>query len=111
MQNDLDPDNNFYTKILNSCEYFTEDHFEAQMTLRDSLSIIHFNCRSLNSNFPKILDCLEQTKNKFSAIAISETWLGCEEQSCLFKIEGYMHSTKVEIAKKAGESHCILIRI
>lgn len=59
MQNDLDPDNNFYTKILNSCEYFTEDHFEAQMTLRDSLSIIHFNCRSLNSNFPKILDCLE----------------------------------------------------
>lgn len=88
MQNDLDPENNFYTKVQNDCNYYTESQFEAHLFTKDSLSIIHFNSRSLNSNFSQILNCLRQTKNTFSVIAISETWL-CEDQSSHYEIEGY----------------------
>uniref|UniRef100_A0A3B3C2G3 Reverse transcriptase domain-containing protein n=1 Tax=Oryzias melastigma TaxID=30732 RepID=A0A3B3C2G3_ORYME len=88
IQSDIDPENNFYTKIKNTCEYYTEDQFESQISIKDSLSIIHFNCRSLNANFSKIIHCLKEIKKQFSVIAISETWL-LEEQCSQFHIEGY----------------------
>lgn len=51
LENDLDPDNNFYTKMQNNCGYFIEDQFETHVTSKDSFSIIHFNCGGLNAKF------------------------------------------------------------
>ena len=70
------------------CEYYTEEQFKRNVKMDGVISIIHFNSRSLNSNFSKIKHCLSHMDKKFTAIAISETWLS-EEQTDMVKIEGY----------------------
>ena len=55
-----------------------------------TISIIHFNSRSLIANLSKIKQFLKQVENKFTAIAITETWL-TEEHHDLVEIEGYKH--------------------
>uniref|UniRef100_A0A8C6LAH3 Reverse transcriptase domain-containing protein n=1 Tax=Nothobranchius furzeri TaxID=105023 RepID=A0A8C6LAH3_NOTFU len=102
MQDDIDPDNNFYTRVQNHCEYYTEDQFEHNVTIKGKLSVIHFNCRSLNSNFVKIMQCLKQSNHPFTVIAISETWLQ-EGRISMFQIEGYnMFSTSRDCKKGGG---------
>lgn len=78
MENDIDPENNLYNSTRNHCEYYTEDGV---------ISIIHLNSRSMNTNFSKIQYCLKQVNKKFTAIAISETWLN-EEQAAMVQIQG-----------------------
>ncbi len=53
-----------------------------------TISVIHFNSRSLISNLSKIKQCLRKIDNKFSVIAISETWLN-EEHINMVRMEGY----------------------
>ena len=74
MDNDIDPENNFYNTTNNHCEYYTEDQFKGKENM-EGVSIIHFNCRSMNANFSKIKLCLSQLGKSFTAVAISETWL------------------------------------
>ena len=73
IENNIDPESNFYNNLKNTCEYYTEEQFK-QVKMDGNLSIIHFNSRSLNKNIGKIKKVLEKNK-KFSVIAVSETWL------------------------------------
>ena len=53
IENDIDPENNFYINTHSHCEYYTEEQFRKSVKMDRPISIIHFNSRSLNSNFEK----------------------------------------------------------
>ena len=55
---------------------------------KDKLSIIHFNSRSLYTNFNSIRDYLHTFQQPFNIIAISETWF-TPEKGMNFEMEGY----------------------
>ena len=74
LENNIDPEIHFYQNIDLNCDYYSEDRFNAEVNM-EGFSVIHFNSRSLYSNFSKIKHYLQQFKNRFSVIAISETWL------------------------------------
>jgi len=63
--------------------------------------LIHFNSRSLQSNFEAIQDYLNQFKSKFNIIAISETWLK-DDKIHEFDINGYEMFYTNRINKKGG---------
>ena len=86
-QQDIDPENNFYNEINLNCKYFTENHLNHTITNKNGLSIIHFNCRSLNANFKRIEECLINNGHSFDFIACSETWLN--PNSPIPELEGY----------------------
>ena len=52
-----------------------------------SLSIIHFNCRSLKRNFDNFISTLSSFSEPFSIIALSETWLNNKES---LNLNGYV---------------------
>lgn len=87
LENDTDPEIHFYQNIDMNCEYYSEDEFNSSMKM-EGFSVIHFNSRSLYSNFSKIKDYLQQLQQKFSIIAISETWLS-DEKNLQDGLEGY----------------------
>ena len=72
---ELDPDTNFFNNFDN-CAYYTVDQFNNSIKVENTISIIHFNSRSLNKNFQDIVDYLSEFKKPFSVIAMSETWIG-----------------------------------
>ena len=65
-----------------------------------TFSIIHFNSRSLNCNFTKIKDYLNQF-TMFDVVAISETWLD-EEKETDVRLEGYELYTTNRLNRKGG---------
>lgn len=70
-ENNLDPDNNYFNhnhSIINS-EYYTDEQFNTNIELKNTLSVIHLNSRSLDKNFTKIKEYLTTLK-KFTIIAI-----------------------------------------
>lgn len=79
LENDIDPEIHFYQNIDLNCEYYSEDKFNSEVKI-DGFSVIHFNSRSLYSNFSKIKKYLQQFKKRFSVIAISETWLRSDKE-------------------------------
>lgn len=79
LENDIDPEIHFYQNINISCEYYSEDKFNSNVKM-EGFSVIHFNSRSLYSNFSKIKDYIQQLQQKFSVIAISETWLSDDKE-------------------------------
>ena len=79
MEEDVDPDNNFFDDIFDNCCYYTTDKYNRTVKVDNKLSIIHFNSRSLYANFNSIKDCLRQFKQPFSIVAISETWTSSEK--------------------------------
>jgi len=88
IENEIDPENNFYKDLQSQCEYYTEKQYRRNIIMDGSMSIIHFNSRSLNSNLAGIKHCLNELERKFTVIAISETWLD-DEQIDAIEIEGY----------------------
>ena len=87
MDSEIDPENNFFNTINNHCEYYTQEQIKRK-DMEGSISIIHFNCRSMKANFSKIKQCLRELGNTFTAVAISETWLE-DGQDTLYNLEGY----------------------
>ena len=107
IENDIDPENNFYNNTHSHCEYYTEEQFRKSVIMDGSISIIHFNSRSLNSNLSKIKHCLRQLDKKFTIIAITETWLS-KETSNMVDIEGYeMFFLNRTQSKGGGVALCI----
>lgn len=84
----IDPENYCFNTINSMCDYYTEEKFNDAVTLDSNFSVIHFNCRSLYANFTKIQEYLKSVKHKFSAIALSETWVN-EVRGVDFCMEGY----------------------
>ena len=54
-----------------------KDYTETQLVTNsksiEGLSFIHFNARSLNANFAKIRNLIDELKSPFDIIAITET--------------------------------------
>ena len=48
---DLDPDSHGLNETGDTSKYFTDYEFNLNVNLRDSLSLVHFNIRSLYANF------------------------------------------------------------
>ena len=71
----VDPDNNFYSKLTVDSLYFTEEQFKQKCAATGigQFSLIHFNCRSLASNFIKLKDSITALEFKFDVIALSES--------------------------------------
>ncbi len=46
-ENKTDPTNNFFADIKSECSYYTATEFNYNVKIKDILSVIHFNCRSL----------------------------------------------------------------
>lgn len=83
---EIDPDNRFFAHSNVNCKYYSEDEFK--MINVENFSIIHFNSRSMYANFNHIKEYLQQFKDPFSIVAISETWLK-ENKEFNFVLEGY----------------------
>ena len=100
-----DPDDNFYKHVSPNSLYYTDEQFKHKFALTSegaaNFSIIHFNCRSLASNFNKLKDSIKALGLQFDVIAISETWLS-DNDSDNFNIDGYITFTCSRIYKKGG---------
>lgn len=88
IENDIDPENNFFININNNCCYYTEDQYNRSFKSDNTISIIHFNSRSLYANFQNIKEYLSHFKKTFNVIAISETWIS-PEKGLDFHLDGY----------------------
>ena len=88
IENDIDPENNFFPNIKNNCYYYTEEQFNNTIKSGNKISIIHFNSRSLYANFENIKYFLSQITQPFSIIAVSETWMN-SERAIDFELDGY----------------------
>ena len=101
MENNIDPDKYFYNNINRTCEYYTDEQFKSKIIMDGTLSIIHFNSRSLHSNFFKMKDYLKFC-SMFSVIAASETWLTIEKEAAI-ELRGYeLFSTNREYKNGGG---------
>ena len=54
LEQDINPDNNFFSSLNNNCCYYTDSQFNQNINVDGKLSIIHFNSRSLYANFVNI---------------------------------------------------------
>lgn len=79
LENDIDPENNFFSNINYECCYYTDEQFNQTIITDNKLSIIHFNSRSLYANFSNIKDYLSQFTKPFKIIAMSETWIKADK--------------------------------
>ena len=64
-----------------------------------SLSILHFNCRSLKRNFDNFVCTLSSFSHPFSIIALSETWLNDKET---ISMDGYVFVGQGRPDKRGG---------
>ena len=97
--NEIDPENNFYNCISNTCQYYTDEQFKIAKT-EGEFSVIHFNARSLYSKYSKIEKYLSQF-SKFNIIAVSETWLN-KDKGYNVGMEGYELFTLDRTYNKSG---------
>ena len=82
LNNELDPDYNYYHLLLNypdECDYHYEDTFNTlvkEINNEHDFSIIHLNIRSIVNKYDDFKAYITQSlKYKFSVIGITETWL------------------------------------
>ena len=73
----------------------------SQKQEKSNFSLIHFNCRSLPSNYNKLKDSINALYLKFDVIALSETWL-IDNDSDKFNIDGYKWFTCSRTNKSGG---------
>ena len=85
---DIDPDNNFFFNLNENCHYYTSEQFNAKIDCTGKLTIIHFNSRHLSKNFHAIKDYLHTFAIPFHVIAISESWI-TEGEETNYTLEGY----------------------
>ena len=81
---DHDPDLNYFNILnhnLSKCKYYLENSFNNEL-LETSLdecvnkfSMFHINIRSVKSNLGSLQNYLELLNQKFSILAVTETWL------------------------------------
>ena len=100
-----DPDEHFYKHMSANSLYYTEEQFKHKFALPKeesaNFSIIHFNCRSLPSNYNKLKDSITALDFQFDVIALSETWLIDNDSDC-FNIDGYKMFTCSRTNNLAG---------
>src|SRR5437867_218918 len=64
-----------------NCDYMVEGDLSSFFNLlsvsQKSLNLMHLNCRSLRANFSEVESFILNSCAKYSAVAITETWLRC----------------------------------
>lgn len=96
---DIDPDMHLCNNIINDSDYYTDKQCKS-INVNGAFSIIHFNSRSLNKNYNIIKQYFSQF-NKFSVIAVSETWLDADR--CYeVELDGYELFTTNQINRGGG---------
>ena len=101
-EQNIDPDNNFFNNIQNSCNYYTDEQFIKKFKQDKSLSVIHFNARSLKANIYKIKDYINKLKHEFDIITISETWLDLSSNMNDVQLSGYNFFHVNRTVKRGG---------
>jgi len=86
-ETDIDPDSIFLS-INNNCNYYTNEKYNNNCFTEDKLTIIHFNSRSLYTNFYVVREYLQSFVFPFSVIAIYETWFN-QEKGIHFEMDDY----------------------
>ena len=89
MLKDIDPDvNNINITNSDNCKYyFPSEVFNNSQP--NQFSIFHLNIRSIRNNFEKLKLLLTMTRYSFDIIALSETWVDDEDNTCDYDIDGY----------------------
>ena len=70
----VEPDNSVNKSTHTNCKYYSDRQFACNVKSDSDFLLIHFNARSLNKNFQKIKEYLDDLKLSFDIIPISETW-------------------------------------
>ena len=98
---DLDRDTNNQNFIGNST-YETVDNVNEQISAElDSFSIFHLNARSLVKNHKNLSHLLANIHNKFSVLAITETWIK-ENDANELNFDGYNFINNPRTSKAGG---------
>ena len=87
-ENDIDPNKFFFNSICARCDCYTVEQFVKSKTVQNGLPFIHFNARSLRTNFDQNRDHINELFVPFDIITISETWLDSEDCSDIL-LNGY----------------------
>ena len=102
----IDPDSNIHNIISVDSLYYTEsefkEHFEFKQKGSSNFSLVHFNCRSMASNFDKLKDSVKALDFPFDVIAVSETWLKDNDTSSSYSIDGYSSFQCSRLNKTGG---------
>ena len=69
------------------------------------LSMVHYNCRIIRRNLDTFYSVLSSISCSFSCIALSETWLACDEE---IKIPDYRFIGNGRQNKRGGGVGCLL---
>lgn len=84
--NDIDPDINLFDDLAWNSSYITPESYSTNVTEKETLNIMHLNCRSIVNKQSEIIDLSIQIP--FSILALTETWL-TPEMTDMIKIPGY----------------------
>ncbi|XP_065681549.1 uncharacterized protein LOC136095198 [Hydra vulgaris] len=88
--NDDDKNNNFFDEILVETAYYNVDDVKDVFNSASSnFSLLHLNIRSINKNFENLKLMLNNIKNKFSIICLTETWCHRDTINSNFQLSGY----------------------
>jgi hypothetical protein len=101
LDSSIDP-NNLFDSIDTSCSYFTDTEFKKNVSAIQGLSFIHFNARSLCSNFDSIKTYIQDLNKPFDVIAISETWLNEHVNIKDYSIDNYQLYNTNRTSKRGG---------
>ena len=97
--NDSDPDANFLSD-LGMCDYYVEDQFndilKRKKIVKDRLSFMQVNIRSLQCNLDSLTNMLLHLDLKFSFIGISETWLKDISHTCDIPGYKFIHNHRID---------------
>lgn len=94
---EFDPDLNYYNDFtcvqnVQNCSYYLEDMYikkiSSNQIMKNSFSLIHFNIRSAPRNLDKVEKLFSTLEMDFTVVALSETWLNCNNYHC-HSLPGY----------------------
>ena len=102
----IDPYSNMHSNICVNSLYYTEsefnEHFKFKQKGCSNFSLVHFNCRSMTSNFDKLKDSVKGLDFPFDIIAVSETWLKDNDTNSSYSIDGYSSFQCSRLNKTGG---------
>ena len=105
LSNDDDAANDDLNLPSVDCSYLLEEEigtfFNNTGKYTNSFNLLHVNCRSLNANFTGLETLIYATSARFSAIAVTETWLRTSDLD-LFKLANFNFYSSARTNNKRG---------
>ena len=113
MNNECDPDVNFYQNNVSNGEanYFLMTEVKSSLASFDpsAFSVLHLNVRSMKKNFENFKEFLKNVSVSFSAICLSETWCESQDgsQNSNYILSGY--NFFISIGNIADKEECVFL--